>query len=117
RDEGRKAIGMLAAKLGQRVVRHARKLGRLVGRGDELERRIGEREHLLQSVELVEEREPGIDIPQRLKSGKRGQHHVAGNKRAEAIEIGLRHEMVEDVDHRYAVGRLPYCALAIAYSD
>ena len=108
---------MLAAKLGQRVVRHARKLGRPLGWRDELERRIGKREHLLQPVELVEEREPGIDVPQRLESGKRGQHHVAGNERAEAIEIGLRHEMVEDVDHRHAVGRLPFCARAIAYSD
>jgi hypothetical protein len=29
---------------------------------------------------------------------------VAGNERAEAIEIGLRHEMVEDVDHHHTVG-------------
>jgi hypothetical protein len=26
---------------------------------------------------------------------------VAGNERAEALEIGLRHEMVEDVDHHH----------------
>ena len=94
---------MLAAELRQRVVRDARKLGRPVGRGNELEWRIGKREHLLQPGELIEEREPSIGVPQRLEPGKRGQHHVAGNERAEAVEIGLRHEMVEDVDHHHAV--------------
>ena len=92
-------IGMPAAELGERVVRHARELGRLVGRSNELERRVGEREHLLQAVEFVEQGEPRIDVPQRLEAGKRGEHHMAGNDGAEPVEIRLRHEMVEDVDH------------------
>ena len=48
---------MPAAELGQRVVRHARELRRLVGRSNQLERRIGERDHLLQVVELIEQGE------------------------------------------------------------
>ena len=93
---------MLAAELRQGVVGQARELRRLVGRGDQLERRIGEREHLLQAIELVEQGKPRIDVPQRLDPGKRGEHHVAGNEIAETIEIRLRHEMVEDVDHHLA---------------
>ena len=59
-----KSIGMPAAELGERVVRQARELRRLVGRSNELERRVGEREHLLQAVEFVEQGEPRIDVPQ-----------------------------------------------------
>ena len=76
--------------------------GVLSGARDELERRIGEREHLLQALELVEQGKPRVDVPQRLEPGKRSERHMAGNEIAEAIEIGLRHEMVEDVDHHRA---------------
>ena len=113
-DEGRESIGVPAAELGEQVVREARELRRLVGRSNELERRIGEREHLLQALELVEQGEPRIDVPQGLEAGKRGERHMAGNDGAEAIEIRLRHEMVEDVDHHVqpAPGKRgrPYCA-------
>ena len=116
-DEGRESVGMPAAELRERVVREARELWRLVGRSNELERRIGEREHLLQAVELVEQGEPRIDVPQRLEAGKRGERHMAGNDGAEAIEIRLRHEMIEDVDHHVqpAPGKRgrPYCATAL----
>ena len=105
---------MPTAELGERVVRQARELRRLVGRSNELERRIGEREHLLQAVELVEQGQPRIDVPQGLEAGKRGERHMAGNDGAEAIEIRLRHEMIEDVDHHVqpAPGKRgrPYCA-------
>ena len=67
---------MLAADLRQRVVRHARQLGRRSGRRDQLERRIGEREHLLQPVELVEQREPRVDVPEGLEPGEGGDRHV-----------------------------------------
>ena len=42
------------------------------GGRDQLERRIGEREHLLQPVELVEQGKPRIDVPQRLEPRKGG---------------------------------------------
>jgi hypothetical protein len=97
-----KRSGCLRPEFRQSVVGDARELGRLVGRGDELERRIGEREHLLQGVELIEQGKPRIEIAQRRKPGKGGERHVTGNEIAEAIEIGLRHEMVEDIDHHRA---------------
>ena len=90
---------MPAAEFRERVVRQARELGRLVGRSNELERRIGEREHLLQAVELFEQGKPCIDVPQRLQARKSSERHMAGNDGAEAIEIRLRHEMIEDIDH------------------
>ena len=98
-NERRESVGMPAAKLRERVVREARERWRLVGRSNELERRVGEREHLLQAIELVEQGKPRIDVPQRLQAGKSGERHMAGNDGAEAIEIRLRHEMIEDVDH------------------
>ena len=45
--------GVPAADLGQRVVRNAREFRRAVGRRDELQRRIGEAEHILHAVELI----------------------------------------------------------------
>ena len=99
RNEGGEPIGMPAAEFGECVVREPRELGRLVGRSNELERRIGKRQHLLQAVELVEQGEPRIDVPQCLQAGKSGDCHMAWNEGAEAIEIRLRHEMIEDVDH------------------
>src|ERR1700704_1116821 len=112
-DERRESIGVPAAEIRQRVVCQPRKLGSLVGWGNELERRIGKREHLLQPVELVEQGKPCTDVPQSLQAGKRGQRHMAGDNGAEAIEIRLRHEMIEDVDHNVqpAPGKRgrPYC--------
>ena len=90
---------MLVADLGERVVRHAGDLRRAVGRRDQLDRRIGEREHLLQAVELVEQREPRVDVPQRLDARERGEHRMAGNELAEPVEKRLRHEVGEDVEH------------------
>src|SRR4029078_12057987 len=72
---------------------------------NELERRVGEREHLLQAVELVEQGQPRIDVPQGLEAGKRGERHMAGNDGAEAIEIRLWHEMIEDVDYHVQPAR------------
>src|SRR5207253_7396382 len=92
--------------------------GRLVGRRHEFERRIGERKHLLKSIELVEQRKPGVDIPKRLEPGKQADHGMIRDERAQTLEIRLGREMVEDVDHRRAVGSqmrsLPYCAMALA---
>ena len=62
-DESRESIGVPTAELGEGVVRQPRELRRLLGGGNELERRVGEREHLLQAVEFVEQGEPRIDVP------------------------------------------------------
>ena len=60
-------------------------LGRPIRGGNELERRIGEREHLLQAIELIEQRKPRIDVPQRFQSREGGEHHVAGDEIAQAM--------------------------------
>ena len=79
-----KAVGMPAADLGQRVIGEPRQLRRLVRRRDQLERRIGEREHLLQVAELVEQGEPRIDVHQRLEPRKGGDRHVARDETLQA---------------------------------
>ena len=61
---------MLAADLGQRVVGDARQLRRLLRRRHQLERRIGEADHLAQVAELVEQAQPRIDIDQRLQAAE-----------------------------------------------
>ena len=104
-DEGRELVGIPAADLGERVVGEPRQLRRHVGRRDQFERRIGEREDLLQAVESIEQRTPGIQVPQRLDARERGHRRLARNEIGEPIEIGLRHEMIEDVEH--AAGREP----------
>ena len=42
------------------------------------------------------------------------QHRVAGNKVAQAVEIGLGHEVVEDVDHHAG---MPVCAGRTGQAD
>ena len=53
---------------------------------------------LLQAVELVEQRQPRLDVPQRLEPWKGGERHVPGNEIGQAVEIRLGHEVIEDVD-------------------
>src|SRR5262249_2104446 len=60
---------------------------------------VGEREDLLQPVEFVEQRKPRVDVPQRLDARERAEHRMAGDQLAQPVEIRLRHEVVEDVDH------------------
>ena len=95
-------IGVLAADLGQRVVRHPHQLRRLVRRADQLGRRIGQRQHMLRAGKFVHQRAASIDVPQRLEPRESRQHRMAGNEVAQAIEIRLGHEVVENVDHHAA---------------
>src|SRR6266446_5039182 len=97
-DEAGKALGMLAAKLREAVVGDARERGRPVRRPEHLDRRIGEREHLLQAVELVHHAQPRVYVPQRGQLGKRGQRDVARHELREALEDRLGHEVIEDVE-------------------
>src|SRR5262249_17445175 len=60
---------------------------------------VGEREDLLQPVEFVEQRAPRIDVPQRLDARERAEHRMSGDELAEPVEIRLRHEVGEDVEH------------------
>ena len=94
-DEGWEMLRMLAADLGQQVVGEARELRRAVGRRDQLERRIGEAEHVLQAVELIEQPAARVDIDQRLQARKRRERRdVAGHELGQPIEIRPRHEVI-----------------------
>ena len=98
-DERREMIGMLAADLGQRVVGHPHQVRRPVRRADQLGRRIGQRQHVLHPAEFIDQRAARVDVPQRLEPRERRQHRMAGDQVAQAVEIRLGHEMVENVDH------------------
>ena len=93
---------MAVADLGQRIVCQPRELGRFLRRSDQLERRIGEADHLAQIVELIEQAKPRVDIDQRLQSWKAGHRDMVGHQLGETRQIRLRHEMIEDVDDHVA---------------
>ena len=61
-DEAGKAVGMLLAKLRHGVVGDARQRQALAGRGEILDRRIGQRDHLPVVAELVHFLEPRIEV-------------------------------------------------------
>ena len=73
--------------------------GVAVGRRDQFERRVGEREHLLQAVEFVHEPQARIDVDKRLEPRKRRDGDVIRNDFSQPVEIDAGHEMVEHVDH------------------
>jgi len=100
RDEGRKAIGVLTARAPPARRSRCAQGSESVGRANKLERRIGD-ERTVQHRRIVRSRSawsPNIDVPSCLEPGKRGQRTWPGMRLPEAVEIGLRHEMVDDVD-------------------
>jgi hypothetical protein len=98
RDERREPVRVFAAYLGQRIVGDACQLRRLVGRRHELQRRISERQQLLEIVELIEQPETRIDIHDGLQPRKGRHGGLIRNEERQAIEIRLRHEMIEHID-------------------
>jgi hypothetical protein len=86
RDERREPVGMSAADRGKAVIGDARQFRRLRRRPERLDRRIAQRQHMLEIVEFVHQPQPRIDIPERRQLGKRGQRHVAGDQRAQPVE-------------------------------
>jgi hypothetical protein len=85
--------GIEAMKPGKRL------RGRELGAAELLERRVGEREHLLQTVELVHHAQPLVHVPQRRHLGKGLHRRVVRHQLAHAVEDLPGHEVVEDVDH------------------
>src|SRR5262245_47892374 len=77
----------------------------MLRRGDELEWGIGEADHLAQVIELIEQAKPRVEVDQRLEPRKRAHHDMAGDEGSQAVEIRLRHEVIEDVDDH---GREPH---------
>ena len=102
-DERREMIGMPAANLGQRVVGHPHQVRRPVRRADQLGRRVGQRQHVLHLAEFIDQCAARVDVPQRPEAGERAEHRMARDQVAEAIEIRLGHEMVENVDHHAGI--------------
>jgi hypothetical protein len=60
---------------------------------------LGERQDLLQAVEPADQRAARVQVPERPDAREHGHRRLAGNEAGEAIEIGFRHEMIEDVEH------------------
>ena len=98
-DERRETVRVAAAELGQSVIGHARQIRRLRRTAQIFERRIGEREHLLQVAELIEEFEPRIDIPKRAQARKGRRGGVRRSELLQALEVRRGHEVIEDVEH------------------
>jgi hypothetical protein len=98
-DEAGEAVGETPAELGQPIIGDARQFRRALRRPQDLDRRIGQRQDLLISVELIEEAQPRLDVPQRRQLGKGGKGDVAGREVAEPVEDRFRHEVVEHVEH------------------
>ncbi len=103
-DEGRKSIGILAANLGQRIVGHAHQLRRLV------RRRRSARAADWRATARAACRRTRSSSARRastshsvLSRGNAVSTGWPGNEVAEPIEIGLRHEVVEDVDHHWTL--------------
>ena len=82
-------VRIICAKPGQRIVGDARQLGRHVRRADELERRIGQRQHVLHAVEFVDQPQPRLDVDQRLDLRKSREDDMARNECRKAVEIVL----------------------------
>jgi hypothetical protein len=89
-------IRIFHAQVSQRVVGNARQLWCQLG--DEFKRRIGKRQHVLHTVEFVDQTQPRVDIEQRLDLRERGYDGVAGDKRSQTVKVNLRHEVVENID-------------------
>ena len=100
----REMIAMPGADFGKRIVCDPCELGRHIGTGHELERRVGERQHILQIPEPLEQPQPRIDVAERREARKGSHGHMARYQTGETPQIRGGHEMVEDVDfHALAV--------------
>jgi hypothetical protein len=94
-----------AADVGEAIVGDAREFARDLRRSDQFERRIGERKHLLQPVELLDQLQPRIDIDERIEARKRCRRDVIGHDLLQPFEVGPRREVVEHVDDHVGSSR------------
>src|SRR5262245_5684163 len=89
---------MLPADVSKTVIGETRQLGGALGRPQQFERGIGEREHLAVVAELIEQLETRIEVPQRRQLGKRGGGRVTRYQLPQLLEVSRRHEVVENVE-------------------
>ena len=98
RDKGWKALRMPPADVGKTVIGDARQLRGALGRPQQFERRIGERQHLAVVAELIEQLESRVEVPQRRQLGKRGGGRVIRHELPQFLEVSRRQEVVVDVE-------------------
>ena len=89
---------MAHADFRQRIVGKPGELRCDVGPGNQLERRIGEREHVLEIAELVEQPQARFYVTQCGEAWKCGDRGMAGYQGGKALQIRLGHEVIEDID-------------------
>ena len=80
------------------VIGDARQLRGALGRPQQFERRIGERQHLAVVAELIEQLETRVEVPQRRQLGKRGGGRVIRHELPQFLEVSRRQEVVVDVE-------------------
>ena len=103
RDEGRKALGMLRAQFGHRIVADAREAQADVAGREILDRRIGQRDDLAVVAELVHLAEALVEIEQLLHAAQ-PRPDVAEPRRdaIHLLEELVREDVAVDVDDRVA---------------
>jgi hypothetical protein len=85
-DVAGEAVGMGAADRRHAVIGDARQMGRVVGAGDGIERRLGQGQYLAEILtELIQQTQPRIDIPQ-------------GGDRSQPVDLGVRHVLRQDIE-------------------
>jgi len=62
---------------------------------------IGQRRHLLQVSEFINQPQPRINVDQRLYPGKSAEHDMARDQPAQPVKILFRHEVVENVNFHW----------------
>jgi len=86
------------ADFGERIVRKPGEFGREIGSGNQFERRIGERQNVLQIAEFIEQSKPRFDVAQGREARKRSHCGVARYQGCKTLQVRLRHEVIEDID-------------------
>src|SRR5580765_2674410 len=118
---------MQPANVRKTVIGEARQLRRTLGRPQQFERRIGERQHLAVVAELIEQLETRVEVPQRCELGKRGGGREIRHELPQFPEVSRRHEVVEDVEDQlkapvscaatYAVSRHAFKPFSLTWRD
>jgi hypothetical protein len=92
---------------GQPVIADAHQLGRDVGSGHGLRRRVGHGQHLAVAVaERVHHAEPGVEVIQRRHLAHAlADIGMVGRHRHHLVEVARRKDVIEDVDFHGRVQR------------
>src|SRR5215468_12571728 len=89
---------MPPADVRKAVIGEARELSRALGRPQQFERWVGERQHLAVVAELIEQLETRVEVPKGRQLGKRSRGREIRRELPQFLEVSRRHEVVEDVE-------------------